>query len=412
MYSGNRIRLFLVICLVASPLAQGAPRADDPLVLTRFLQTVLDDNPKVLKAKAALDEGIANERDYSRPLYNPSLDLDHERSNIETNTIGLSQSIDWKGKRRTRTKIGGLKRQVAEIKYHLVQLQIGIELLTAIANYQKNAELFKLAKKRLRLMAKLKSLAILRHQAGDLSPVEKDLTNLAFIDAQMKKNQAKVDLLHIEQSLINLVGRKLVVWPHIKQQVIPRVDSSAFISEKALYTLPNIKVAQLNIQIAQNQINLQVKRRSGDPTIGIRAGEEGRDKLTGFTLSIPLNVRNTGKAKVLAANALHIQAQREGEQAMRNAKSSIRSSEQGYHLTLNAWTAWKKSGRISLSRRYRQLQKLWQARELDTTNYLIQVNQTLEAESSGIKLKNQLLISWTHWLKATAGFSRWLKSTK
>ncbi len=411
MFSNDRIRIVVLLCMLMPPLLQAAPRDTGVQTsLVRFLKSVLESNPKVLKAKAAVDEARALARDKRLPIYNPALELEHERTDIESNSIGVTQSIDWRGKRRTRAKIGNLKLQVAELEYQLARLQTGVSLLVALSNYQKAAALYKLAKKRLRIMKQLKNLAARRFQAGDLSPVERDLTTLAFVDAQTKKNQANINLVHAEQNLVNVVGSKLTHWPTVSFNRIPKIDSSLYTSEESLYSLPMIRIAQLKIQVAQNEIMLEKKRRSGDPTIGIKTGEEGREKLTGFTLSIPLNVRNTGKAKVQAANALYIQAKRQGQQEMRNAKSSIRSSEQGYTLTLNAWKVWKRTGRTSLSRRYHQLQRLWQARELSTTDYLIQVKQTLETESSGIELKNRLIIAWTHWLKATAGLERWLQS--
>ncbi len=412
MFSNDRIRILIVLlCMLSSPLLQAAPgRTGAQTSLVRFLQSVLESNPKVLKAKAAVDEAKAIARDRGLPIYNPALELEHERTDIETNSIGVTQAIDWRGKRRTRAKIGNLKLQVAKLEYQLVRLQTGVALLVALTNYQKAAALYKLAQKRLRIMTQLKNLAAKRFRAGDLSPVERDLTTLAFVDAQTKKNQANINLVHAEQQLVNVVGSKLTQWPAVKHTQIPKIDGSVYTSDESLYSLPMIRISQLKIQVAQNEIKLEKKRRSGDPTIGIKTGEEGREKLTGFTFSMPLNVRNTGKAKVQAANALYIQAKRQGQQEMRNARSSIRSSEQGYALTLKAWKVWRRTGKTSLARRYHQLQRLWQARELSTTDYLIQVKQTLETESSGIELKNRLIIAWTHWLKATAGLERWLQS--
>jgi len=69
---------------------------------------------------------------------------------------------------------------------------------------------------------------------------------------------------------------------------------------------------------------------------------------------------------------------------------------------------WQSSGLASLQNQTQLLKQLWQSGELSTTEYLVQLQQTLNTRSSAITLQQSAWNAWTDWLKASAQLHQWL----
>ncbi|MBL4743063.1 MAG: hypothetical protein JKX87_00225 [Cycloclasticus sp.] len=54
------------------------------------------------------------------------------------------------------------------------------------------------------------------------------------------------------------------------------------------------------------------------------------------------------------------------------------------------------------------MERLWRAGELSTTDYLVQLKQSLDTQASAIEQKTQLWQSWTQWLIASGEINQWL----
>lgn len=104
------IRLFGAALLAATlTLVTGPLRAGDSPALTadranpelqHFVRAVVAANPEIQAARAALDASAALRDAAARPLYNPELDAELERSADDARTLGISQTLDWNGSAR------------------------------------------------------------------------------------------------------------------------------------------------------------------------------------------------------------------------------------------------------------------------------------------------------------------------
>jgi cobalt-zinc-cadmium efflux system outer membrane protein len=79
-----------------------------------------------------------------------------------------------------------------------------------------------------------------------------------------------------------------------------------------------------------------------------------------------------------------------------------------YRLTQEAWDSWLESGRPNLEQQSDLLQRLVSAGDLSTTDYLVQLNQTLDTAASAVELRHQLLLAWIEWLAASGQINSWL----
>ena len=137
--------------VMAAEPSESMVRLADP-TLTRFVRSVVDTNPLVQAARAALEASAAFKAAASRPLYNPELSLDIENSDTDTHTLGFSQTVDWGGKRWARTAVAESDRLAVEAEYLSVRWAITGELLFGLASHQTGTERNQLAEERVRLM--------------------------------------------------------------------------------------------------------------------------------------------------------------------------------------------------------------------------------------------------------------------
>jgi outer membrane protein, heavy metal efflux system len=400
--------LLLLLCslssapgtVMATESSESSMRIVDPK-LTRFVQAAVDANPRTQAARAALEASEAFKSAASRPLYNPKLSLDAENSDTDTRAIGLSQTIDWGGKRSARTTVAESNRLAVEAEYLAVRWAVTIELLSGLASHQTGVERDELAAERVRLMNEFAALAKRRFEAGDLNQVELDLATLASTGARMQKATAGAELAEARQAIRNLVvGSAPAQWPTLPTQ-LPGLPSSAIDTQSLVLTLPEVRAAQRRADAASAAVELRERERRPDPTISLVGGREDDETLVGLNVSIPMYVRNRFSYEVTAAIAQHNQTQQIANDILRRAHSRLIGATERYQLSRDGWRDWERTGRVSVDDQAVQLRRLWEAGEISTTDYLVQLRQTLDVQEGALDLRQILWRAWFEWLAAS-----------
>jgi len=377
-----------------------------PALMT-LVRTVLNENPRALAALSTLDAAQAREKAADRPLYNPDLEVEYENAGAVTKTLGLSQSVDWGDKREARTRVVAFERERVAAELAEIRQVLVIELLTALADYHTAAELTALAKQRRSLMQRFLSLTEQRLQAGDLGQVALDLARLADIEANLQLARWRGAQVETEQALTAIAGTELSGWPALPDiPLSTRFDTSNI--DNLFEQLPALRVARSQIATARATVELSRRERKADPTIGLRGGREASDNLIGLTLSIPLFVRNNFSAEVDVANADAIQIEQSAQNIYRTSRAQLISTARRFELGRQAWDDWRQTGQSSLESQTQLLERLWQAGELSTTDYLVQIKQTLDTRTAAAELYSSLWQSWFQWLAASGKAEFWL----
>ena len=390
----------------AEPAAPGAMRADPALI--QFVQSVVESNPRVQAARAALEASGAFRDAASRPLYNPELSVDAENTDVETRTVGISQTLDWGGKRKARAAVAESDRLVVEAEYLAARWDVTVELLGGLAQHQTGAERDALAKSRQQLMDEFAALAQRRFDAGDLAQVELDLARLASTDARIQKATAGAGLAEARQAVRNLTPRSAVAqWPRLPE-ALPALPNSAEDPQSLVLALPEVLAARREVETADAVVELRRRERRPDPTLSLTGGDEDGESLVGMNVTIPLYVRNRFSHEVTAALAERSQAQRLADDVMQRAHARLVSAAERYELSRGAWGDWASTGQASLTRQTEQLKRLWQAGELSTTDYLVQLTATLDVQESALDLREALWRAWFEWLWASGQVDAWL----
>ncbi len=386
--------------------AAGDTRADPALI--QFIQSVVDTNPRVQAARAALDASGAYRDAASRPLYNPELSLDAENSDTDTRSIGISQTLDLAGKRKARTAVAESDRMVVEAEYLTARWSVTVDLLDGLAQHQTGLERESLAEARRALMDDFATLAKRRFDAGDLNQVEFSLATLAFLDARIQKATVGAALAEARQAVRNLTPRSSPEqWPALPIQM-PSLPQGATNPQSLVLALPEVLAARRQVETANAVVNLRKRERRPDPTISLAGGRESGANLVGLNLTIPIFVRNRFNYEVTAAIAERSQAQQVSDDVMQRAYARLTSAAERYELSRGAWGDWQQTGQSSLTNQTEQLQKLWQAGELSTTDYLVQLRQTLDVQESALDLRQTLWRAWFEWLWASGQVDAWL----
>ena len=390
----------------AEPAAPGAMRADPALI--QFVQSVVETNPRVQAARAALEASGAFRDAASRPLYNPELSLDAENSDTDTRALGISQTLDWGGKRKARTAVAESDRLVVEAEYLAARWAVTVELLDGLAQHQTGVERDALAQSRQALMDQFAGLAKRRFDAGDLAQVELDLARLASTDARIQKATAAAGLAEARQAVRNLTPRSnSAQWPALPA-ALPALPKSAEDPQSLVLALPEVLAARRQVETADAVVELRRRERRPDPTLSLAGGEEDGETLVGLNVTIPLFVRNRFNHEVTAALAERSQAQQLADDVMQRAYARLISAAERYDLSRGAWGDWQQTGEASLTRQTEQLQRLWEAGELSTTDYLVQLTATLDVQESALDLREALWRAWFEWLWASGQVDAWL----
>jgi cobalt-zinc-cadmium efflux system outer membrane protein len=152
--------------------------------------------------------------------------------------------------------------------------------------------------------------------------------------------------------------------------------------------------------------------RRPDPTVSVRGGRidlgPTSDNVLGVSVSVPLFVRNSFAADVVAAQAdaeASLAEQRRVELELRaRAERTVRT----YEAVRTAWERWSQSTGTDVAKRADLLERLWRAGEISTADYLIQLKQSLDTALAGADLHGRLWRSYVDALYATGRLDAWI----
>lgn len=379
--------------------------------LSTFVRNVVDTNPRVRAARAALEASRAFESAAGRPLYNPEIEADYESAVDNTWEVGIGQTLDLSGKRKARSAVAAADRHAVEAQYLEARRDIAVDLLSGLTLYQTAVQREELAAERVRVMRDFAELAQRRFVAGDLNQIEADLATLASIDAQIIRATAAADLAEAKQTVRNFtLDSNPDQWPSTETTLplIPGITNA----QELVMDLPEIQAARRRVDAANAMVDLREREKRPDPTLSLRSGQENNSTLIGVNLSIPLFVRNSFKYEVSAAMAERDQAQQIVDDLLRRAHARFISASERYQISREAWQGWEQIGQISLQRQGDLLQRMWETGELSTTDFLVQLRQTLDTRESALDLKLTMWRAWFEWLAASGQVDTWLSHGK
>lgn len=379
--------------------------AETSTALRALIERFLAEDPAAQAAQADLERAEAEARALGQALYNPELEFEYEDATDTTKSVGLNQTFDWNGKRRARDRASGDSMRAASAALDAARQELLAELLEKLSKVDVTAEAARLAGQRVDLLEEFVTLTQRRYTAGDVGQSDVDLAHLALSEATMQSATLLSDAAEAESRLVALLSPSTPAWPSLP---VPPLHISEFDNTALLERHPDLRRAAAEAEAAIANVSIARRDSRPDPTLGLHGGQEDDDTLVRLTVSIPLFVRNTYRAEVEAANADAMRAEQVYRNKLRRARGELQAAAKRYRSTRSALHNWETRGQDRLQGRIALLKRLWKAGEVGTTDYLVQLQQTLDTQISAATLRAAVWDAWIQWLSASGQIEYWL----
>lgn len=400
---------------MSTPLAQlsdSKTRIENPNPLNQFVNTILQKNPTMQASNADVLAAAARAKAAGYPIYNPSLAGEYQDSVDTTYSAGINQTIDWANKRKARHAFGLTNVVVAKAEQSAVRLQLTSAILDAIVRYQGAKKVAKFAAEKTDILKQFVALTKRRHKSGDVARVDVDLAQLTLSEAISQQADADIALNNAIQSLRALSGQKEMTIPSLPNK-LPILDVTQSEKTDLREKLPSVNVLKSEYSSALARLHVSERDRYADPTIGVQGGEEqtkeeGSGGLLSVTLNMPLYVRNPYRAEVKANNEDVISAEQKLRAGLQQTDAEIENSSERYELLRKSVSQWQLVSKNPLQDGVALIQRMWEAGEINTTDYLIQIKQRIDSQIAGVDLQYRAWQAWVDWLKASGTAEHWL----
>ena len=387
----------------------GAASFADVQRLAGIVNQSLQANPEILAAQSAVDAARAQLDGAALPLNNPELAAEIERTDANTYLLGISQTIDWHDKRGALEQVAHAELKAAQQQLLALRLAKSVELLDAIGRISIQGAISGFSQRRTEILAHFTRLAKQRHAAGDIPQAELELARLSLAEATIQQARNQAELIRANSDFFSLSGQMLTEAIRLPESL--PINLAAETDPEAIARQhPEVQAALLTAQIAKRKINAADRERKADPSIGVSAGREDSGSLLALQFSIPLQIRNSYRSNVDMARAEALQAEKLAQQSYWNLRAQLQSAKQRHKVISTAWSQWLSQGRTSLQQHIKLLETLWQSGEISTTDYLLQVQQTLDTQIAGVELHGDLWSTWLEWMNASASLDTWLNN--
>lgn len=400
----------LTASLLSGPtMAAQAPDSLAPAPLREALQAAWQHHPSYRATEAQIAAAQARLDAAGQPLYNPELALEGEEEGPNrTTTVGVNLTLDLSGKRRVRRDAAAARVDQATAEAKLRRRDFAKQWFASWAQLQTAQQRVRTGERRLELVTRFASLAAKQFAADDISGLERDLAQLARDEAQAEQAQLIAERAEAEARFRAVGGApELLASLTLPTNALPPPAAP----QTGVEQLPDWQAAQAAALAAEHEVTVAQRNRIADPTLGVRGGRVDygnvQDNVIGVSVSIPLFVRNSYRAEVVAAQADADVAAAEAQRIQLELTADRQRAIDSYAAAQSAWSRWQGSRGTDVERRANLLERLWREGELSTADYLLQLKQTLDTQLAGAELEARVWRSYADYLAATGQLERW-----
>lgn len=397
--------LGLVFVLAGVPLQARAQEA--PPDLAAALREAWSRHPSAEATDRTIAAARARAAALAQPIYNPELEVDVEKEADErTATAGLALTLDLSGKRQARADLGRAELTLAEAEALLRRSTFAQQWLAAWADRAAANERVKVSEQRLALVRRFAEVAERQLEVGDIAPPERDLALLARDEASAEHATIVAEAAIADETLLALAA------PEGLPSLPPEAPEPPEATDVAYERIPEALIATASTARAGSQLDVAQRNRRTDPTVAVRGGRidlgSSSDNVLGVSVTVPLFVRNSYQHEVVAARADLSVAEAEEMRVALELEARATRAVRSYEAVRTAWLAWSQSVGTDVERRAAVLERLWQAGEISTADYLVQLKQVLDTALAGAELRGRLWRLYVDALQATGRLDNWL----
>ena len=364
----------------------------------------LTQHPELVAARHRIEINHTIAQGYQQALYNPELETEFEHEGSDNNIrIGVSQTIDWWDKQGARQQQGQHSLTGAEQAYQLLLQQKAATALKTLIEWQLAGEQAEQARNRENQLGTLIELVRQRQQAGDLAQLDAELVFLSLSQTLNTTAQAEVQLKQLEVSL----RQQLPQWsaqslqPSQLKWSIEGFASNAEQNEQWIDQFPEVLAARAEWKLAQQSAQLSRVENRADPTFGINAGTAGDDTVLALSFSMPLQIRNNYSAETETALQQALTAESDYLALRRQQLFAIESSQVALDEYRQRYEHWQRIMQGRSERTETLLKTLWTNGDMNTSDYLLALQQINEGLIAGLELHSHYQLAHIDWLLQT-----------
>ncbi|SEM49656.1 outer membrane protein, cobalt-zinc-cadmium efflux system [Luteibacter sp. UNCMF331Sha3.1] len=404
----------LCVLLAVATMGRATPFDETPLVaappdLRTAVRDVWQASPQRDAAEARVRAARERAKAAAQPVYNPAVQLDGENADVDRRTAGASLTLDVTGKRKARVSESDADVRAAEAALAMERRDVARDWLKSWASLALAREQTALGRRRVQLMHRFDELAAQRLAVGDVSAPERDLAGLALGEAQVQQASLEAAEAAALAALNTLAGETKAGLPALPRGLPPDVGP---IDAATLADRPELVRARAEQDRAFASIAVADRQRRPDPTISLTGGRvrsgTRTDRVVGISVSLPLPVLNSGRYDVDAARAEADAAQASRQAAAWRADEQLVQATATYNAMRMAGESFRAGRAGAFDDRVALLDRLWQAGEIDTSDYLVQLRQSTDTALSGLALESQTWQAWFDYLAAAGRLTEWV----
>lgn len=363
----------------------------------KWLTEQLSKHPDIIAANESMNAVFSKTAGSNQPLYNPELTTGYEREGDGNNfVIGINQTIDLWDKKENRIEQRNYSLTAASKRFTYTVEKKTAQALQALIKWQAAKNRSQLAFQQEKELEILLDIVIARKNAGDLGQVDAELTFLNLSQLLGKTAQVQAEFKVIQSQVKEL----LPDWtPETQSYPVEGLGvTNLQVSEQWISEHPVVLEAKALWQIKKAEAQYALLETKADPTIGLSAGKNDRENIVGVTFSMPLNIRNDYSSNAKAANQQANSEEANFQSIYRKQKYIVKASTDSLISNKKYLNRWLKlmNGRAESSAQL--LQKQWQLGDLNTSQYLLALQQRAEGLYAGIELQAQFKLSEVEWL--------------
>jgi len=293
----RKVAMLWILCFLFSPSIFGETEDMEILTLEQCIMIATSQNPLVLSSQQQYQAALARIHQ-AKAFEQPSLDYDSDlqpeffdfKGSGET-YIGISQALDFPGKRLLRGKIATRESEEIMQDIELLKLDLVFQVKQAFYNLLLSQEILKYARQDLELSQDFLKKAEVKFDAGDIAQVE---VLRAKVETSKAANQVRVSQneVTLAKAYLNfLMARKkyapLEIKGELKKQ--PVLLDQETLKSRALSFRPEIK--RINLSIERENLQKKQAYMSYLPDFELGASRhwiEGEGTWWDFTISLPI----------------------------------------------------------------------------------------------------------------------------
>jgi outer membrane protein TolC len=357
-----------------------------------WLDSQINKDPEVIAAKELLNASSHRANGLTQAVYNPELEASYEKEgDFDNYSIGISQTIDFWDKQSANKSIGEIDVYVNQQQLLSLLDSKKANALTALVNWQAAKEAAQLLSEREEQLQTLVGIVEDKRKAGLLEPLDAELVYLNLSQIFSEISESQITLKNAEVKVQELLPDWTPNTANLSSFTFG-VTSYSFKSQW-VENHPKVKLARAKWKGQQSKAQLTTMESKANPTIGVSAGKSGDEDLIGVTFSIPLNIRNNYSDTVKAAYSEAIAAEANFRSVYRKQSFEAKANYESLNVSKKYFEQWRKLTEGRLESSANLLNKRWEAGDINTSDYLLVLNQRAEGLHAGIRLENQFKLA-------------------